>query len=100
MELHFKIKFHQRIKTELKLNDLQESHSQHLMLFITKTFFFLFLFLIRCKEIRIFKGTFQKHVLFLSVVLLTPRCFSVGTSIALRYFNQMPDLMIKSEKSN
>lgn len=62
-------------------------------------FFFFLFFLIRYKKIRIFKGNFQKHVLFLSVGLLRPRCFSVGTSIVLRDFNQMPGLMMKSEKS-
>lgn len=94
MELYFEI------TAELELNGLQEIHSQHLKLLITKAFFSFSFFLIRYKKIWIFKGNFQKYGLFLSLGLLRHRCFLVGTSTVLRDFNQMPGLRMKSEKSN
>lgn len=60
MELYFEI------MPELELNSLQESHSQHSKLLITKDFFFFFFLNQVYKKIWFFKGNFQKHVLFLS----------------------------------
>lgn len=79
------------IMPELELRGLQESPPQHLMLLINKAFF---CFKSEMRKIRVFKGNFQKHVLFLSLGLLRHRCFSVGAATVLRVFNQMPSLMM------
>lgn len=51
-----------------------------------KAFLKIFLFFkIRYKKIRIFKSNFQKLILFVSLGLLRPRCFSEGTSTILRF---------------